>query len=80
MVIDLAFTVGTAITAYEGVLFTGFPKARDGNVRFRLPQAYNATIPLILAITTSGQIINQWSSGGIAATGYQGQAVYICTD
>ena len=80
VILDLAFTVGTAITDYQAVLFSGFPASRGGNQRFRLSPATTSGVPLVLAITTSGQIINQWSSGGIAATVYQGQAVYICTD
>ena len=76
-VVDLTFTVGTAITDSTAVLFTGLPNG-IGNQRFRIPHGYDASkADLVLALTTDGKIINQWSSGGIGTGQWQGQFTYI---
>ena len=74
---DITFTVGTALTDVNAVLFTGLPNG-IGTQRFRLPHGYDASkADLVLAVTPSGQIINQWSSGGVGTGQWSGEFIYI---
>ena len=76
-VCDITFTVGTAISDSNAVLFTGLPNG-IGTQRFRLSHGYDASkADLALAVTTNGQIINQWTSGGIGTGQWQGEFTYI---
>lgn len=80
-VIDLAFTVDTDITGDTVELFSGLPKSITGETRFRVPHGYNTAYPpLNLAVTSQGKIINQWSTGGIRAGVWAGEAVYISAE
>lgn len=80
-VIDLSFTVSEDIAGDTVELFSGLPKSIGNETRFRIPHGYSTTMsPLNLAVTKNGKIINQWSSGGIKAGVWAGQAVYITGD
>lgn len=79
VVVGLTFTVSTAITGNTDVLFSGLPKAYNYSVRFRCPYVSTVNkVPLRLAVTTDGTIINQYTNGGIPADQYECQFTYIC--
>lgn len=76
VVLDIAFTVSATISDYTATLFSGIPPSFTYNQRFCLFSVDN-TKELVLAVTTSGTIINQWTQGNITPNTYQGQCVYI---
>ena len=79
VVIDLSFTVGTAITGTTDELFSGLPAPASG-IRFRCFNTLNNNTPIRLSVqkvSSEGRILNAYSTGGIPAGTYEGQAVYI---
>ena len=79
VVVDLNFTVGTAITGVTDELFTGLPAPASG-FRFRCFNTLNNNTPIRLSVqnvSSGGRILNAYSTGGIPAGTYEGQAVYI---
>ena len=81
VIVEMAFTVGTTISDAQAELFSGLPPSAGSNVRFRIPSGYDATKPdLVLAVTTDGKIINQWSQGGVSATQWAGQFCYLTNE
>ena len=77
--VDLTFTVGTAISDYTAELFNGLPESYGHNTRFRCPHGTDSSVvDLVLAVTTNGKIINQWSQGGVRTGQYQCSFVYVC--
>lgn len=81
VIVEMTFTVGTTISEYQAELFSGLPPSAERNMRFRIPSVTDATKPdLVLAVTTGGKIINQWSQGGVSATQWAGQFCYFTTD
>jgi len=80
VVVDLTFNVDTTITESTATLFNGLPPA-ERTTRFRLPHGYNASMPtLVLCVTTTGTIANQWSYGGVQTGQWAGQFAYIAQD
>lgn len=78
VIIGLTFTVGTAISGTTDTLFTGAPAAQTAT-RGHLTQANaNNGVNIRLEVTTSGNIVNAYTSGGILPGEYEGQIVYIC--
>ena len=78
VVVDLTFTVGTAITDYTAILFSGLPASYGTNARFRCFHSTDSSkCPLTLAVTTNGDIINQWSQGGLTTGQYACLFTYI---
>ena len=78
VIVEMTFTVGTAINETQAVLFSGLPNARNF-MRFRIPHGYDSTkSPLTLGIGGDGKIYNQWSNGGISTGQWAGQFSYIC--
>ena len=77
VIVDLIFTVGTAITDNIEILFSGLPIPTSGGIRFRCPSGTNSSNTLVLSITSNGEIMNQWSPGGIATGQYQCSFMYI---
>lgn len=77
---EVTFTTSAAISDVTAVLFQGLPNARQGAQRFAAFNKLSPSVPLILAITTEGKIVNQWSAGGIPAGQYQADFVYITED
>lgn len=80
VVVDLSFTVGTAITGSTEALFSGLPVPASG-FRFRLFNTLNNNTPIRLSVqnvSSEGRILNAYSTGGIPAGVYEGQFVYIC--
>lgn len=79
VVVDLSFTVGTDITGATEELFSGLPAPVSG-FRFRLFNTLNNNTPIRLSVqnvSSVGKILNAYSTGGIPAGTYEGQAVYI---
>ena len=79
VVVDLNFTVGTEITGSTEELFSGLPAPASG-FRFRLFNTLNNNTPIRLSVqkvSSDGKILNAYSTGGIPAGTYEGQAVYI---
>lgn len=79
VVVDLNFTVGTDITGSTEELFSGLPVPVSG-FRFRLFNTLNNNTPIRLSVqnvSSDGKILNAYSTGGIPAGTYEGQAVYI---
>lgn len=79
VVVDLNFTVGTAITGSTDELFSGLPAPASG-FRFRCFNTLNNNTPIRLSVqkvSSEGRILNAYSTGGIPAGTYEGQAVYI---
>lgn len=79
IIVDLNFTVGTAITGVTDELFSGLPAPASG-LRFRLFNTLNNNVPIRLSIYNAsgeGKILNAYSTGGIPAGTYEGQGVYI---
>lgn len=77
VIVDLSFTVGTAITGTTEQLFSGLPRPQQG-FRFRVPSTYDTVRALRLGVTVTGTIINQYTYGNIQPGVYEGQMVYIC--
>lgn len=79
VVVDLNFTVGTDITGATEELFSGLPVPVSG-FRFRLFNTLNNNTPIRISVqkvSSDGKILNAYSTGGIPAGTYEGQAVYI---
>ena len=81
VVLDFAFNVSQVIPYNDSnktaLFFSGFPKAKFREQRFRIPHMNPGETILDLGIDYEGKIYNQWTAGDIAAGKYQGQAVYI---
>lgn len=81
VVVDLTFTVDATISDATVVLFNGLPKSYGTNQRFRIPNTSDGSMPdLVLAITRSGEIVNQYTSGGIRAGQWEGQFTYVTSE
>lgn len=76
-ILRLTFTVGTTITNSTETLFNGLPEAY-GFVRETIFKASSSSGGTMARIEVNGTSLkNAYTSGGIAATQYEGEIVYI---
>lgn len=79
VVIELTFTVGSAISGTTDILFTGAPPAVSPTRTFLSQSNAQNGVHIRVEIDQSGNVRNAYTQGGILAGNYEGELVYICT-